>query len=236
MKTATIAVVVVLVLMGGLGGGYIAGSAGQRTVTSASITTTTYTDRQTTLSVSTTTLATTYTPHITSGCNVPPGVGVPLFAPLTYNKSQRGQLALVLKPGMNATVLVGYCPVNIFGIPGPVTFSPSVTVETCSIGPYGGGCQGIPAKDVTIAAVPNEALYENNSLTVVAYFISADASSKGYYSVNIPDMCPSAGLDVGYPPSQLNHSDFPWMGYPPCPIAPGEILSVSGTNTTYVGL
>jgi hypothetical protein len=79
-------------------------------------------------------------------------------------------------------------------------------------------------------------LVENHSLTVVAYFISAGVGSTGYYSINIPYMCPSAGLDVGYAPSQLNHSNFPWMGMPPCPYAPGEILSIAGANATYVAL
>jgi len=190
---------------------------------------TTQTCRQTVLSNSTTTVTITYTPQITAGCGVPPELGVPLFAPSTNNASQRGQLVLVLKPGMNATILVGYCPIDLNGLE---KFSPSVTVETCY---EGFGCSGTPAKDVVITSVPSQALFENNSLTVAAYFISAGANSTGYYSINIPDMCPSAGLDVGYPPTQLNDSDFPWLGPLPCPYAPGEILSITGANTTYVG-
>jgi len=230
----------------------LVGYVNQRTVTSTSVSVststlpvvTTYTIlqtsviRQTVTSFSTTatTLYTTYTQTVTTGC-VNSSLGVPISAPASYNASERGYLALVLKPGTNATIFVGYCPIFFFGVP---SFpSPSVDVVTCiefQVPGGGGECNGTPAQSVTITPVPSQPLFENDSLTIVTYFLSANTNSTGYYSIYIPYMCPSAGLDVGYPPSQLNHSDFPWMGFPPCPYSFGEILSISGANMTYVGL
>jgi hypothetical protein len=248
MREGAVAVLLVVAILIGAGAGYLVGYANQRTITSTSVSTstlpvvTTYTTLQTSttqqtvtsISTTATTLYTTYTQTVTTGC-VNSSLGVPVSAPASYNASERGYLALVMKPGTNATIFVGYCPV-FWHVPSAL-LSPAVSVVTCYGGPLtGGGCSGTPAKGVTITPLPSQALFENDTLTIVSYFVSANANSTGYYAIYIPYMCPSAGLDVGYPPSWLNHSDFPWMEFPPCPYSFGEILSVSGANITYVGL
>jgi hypothetical protein len=250
MREGAVTVLLVVAILIGAGAGYLVGYANQRTITSTSVSTstlpvvTTYTTLQTSttqqtvtsFSTTATTLYTTYTQTVTTGC-VNSSLGVPISAPASYNASERGFLALVMNPGTNATIYVGYCPVFWPVELSRPSLAPSVDVMTCYGGPLtGGGCSGTPAKAVTITPVPSQALLENDSLTIVTYFVSANANSTGYYAIYIPYMCPGVGLDVGYPPSWLNHSDFPWMGFPPCPYSFGDILSVSGANITYVGL
>ncbi len=240
MKTETIAVVMVVAILAGAGVGYLFGNANERTITSVSTSPTTTTVElspavtiYTILTASTTTeTVTSYTPIVTAGCDVPSDMFMPIFAPASTNSSERGQLAAVMEPNSNATIYVGYCPFST----GAETLSPSVLVVTCFGGSGGGGCESTPAPNVTIVAVPNQVLFENLSLTIVAYHISADVNSTGYYAIGIPHFCPSVGLAIGHPANQLNRTDFPWMGPLPCPLTFGGVMSVTGANTTYVGL
>ena len=250
VRNQVVAAIMILLVIASAGAGYLVGKTSQRTITSTSVSisvstlpvVTTYTALQTSAILQTvtsfSTTATNFhvisTQTVTTGC-ANSSLGVTISAPASYNASELGYLALVMNPGTNATIFVGYCPLYV-KVPSALP-SPSVNIITCYGGPAtGGGCSGTPAKGVTIAPVPSQALFEDDSMTIVSYFVSVDTNSTGFYSIYIPYMCPSAGLDVGYPPSWLNHSDFPWMGFPPCPYSFGEILSVSGANMTYVSL
>ena len=253
MRNGTIASLLVVALLAGAGVGFLVDYSNQRTISSTTtsfstlflVTTHTVlqtsTIQQTVTTVSPTTLTsystyTAYTPIVTAGCDVPPDLYLSLWSFKTTNSStilEREQLAVVLQPGSNATLWVAYCPDETDG---PVTLTPAILVESCLIGPGGGGCDGTPAPDVEIAAVPNQVVFENQSLTIVAYHISADTNSTGYYLIGVPHFCPSVGLAIGHPANQLNHTDFPWMGPIPCGLSFGGVMSVSGANTTYVDL
>jgi hypothetical protein len=239
MRNGAVAVVLVVAILTGAGAGYLVGSTTQRTITSTSISTSTLpvitqtSTIQLTITSFSTVTTTSYTPIVTAGCVIPSDLYLPLFAPASINSSQRGQLAIVMSPNSNAIIFVGYCP---YETAGPVTLSPLVNVMSCYTTSGGGGCSATPATGVTITAIPNQTVFENQSLTIVAYQISANIDSTGYYAIGIPNSCPSIGLAVGHPASQLNHANFPWMGPIPCPLTFGGIIYIAGANTTYVGL
>jgi len=233
-----VVVLLVVAILVGAGAGYLVGSTTQRTITSTSFSTSTFpavtqtSTIQLTITSFSTVTTTSYTPIVTAGCVIPSNLYLPLFAPASINSSEKGQLAMVMSPNSNAIIYVGYCPDETAG---PVTLSPLVNVMSCYTTSGGGGCSAIPATAVTMTAIPDQTVFENQSLTIIAYHVSATIDSTGYYAIGIPNSCPSIGLAVGHPASQLNHTDFPWMGPIPCPLTFGGIMSIAGANTTYVG-
>jgi hypothetical protein len=159
--------------------------------------------------------------------------GLPLYGQPPMYATSVGQLTFVMNEQSSILVCVNYVATYVKS---PLSLSILATVGT--------GFEKLPNGTFTVTGSVNSVSVSENASSIiltpgskvtVAFMIKA-LSSKGYFFVSFPLICPPLALSVGNNVSQLNATNFPGMSFNSCPpfdVNP-EIVDVEGGSTTYV--